>query len=140
MLRVPDAARFAVALLPTALKKGYVHRTLIAFNAACMHEFLSRSAVLDEGTVAYVLPALLEALSQRAEQPSTEAIVRTLTHRLWFSFNIASPKAWHLHPPWGSVPKMSPSSQGAQSYRRGYGGLREPRGDGAVYHSPIVAL
>jgi len=64
MLRNPDIARFVASLLPIAMKDGYSHRVLVAFNAACLHDFLLRSSQLDEGTVAYLLPALLEPLQQ----------------------------------------------------------------------------
>ena len=64
MLRNTDIARFVASLLPIATKGGYSHRVLVAFNAACLHDFLLRSSQLDEGTVAYLLPALLEPLQQ----------------------------------------------------------------------------
>lgn len=62
MLRNSDVARFVTSLLPTAMKGGFSHRVLLAFNAACLHDFILRSRVLDEGTLAYLLPALLEPL------------------------------------------------------------------------------
>lgn len=62
MLKNTDVARFVASLLPTAMKGGYSHRVLLAFNAASLHDFIMRSSQLDEGTVAYLLPALLEPL------------------------------------------------------------------------------
>jgi U3 small nucleolar RNA-associated protein 10 len=62
MLRNSDVARFVTSLLPIAMKDGYSHRVLLAFNAACLHDFILRSRTLDEGTLAYLLPALLEPL------------------------------------------------------------------------------
>ena len=46
------------------MKEGRCHRVLLAFNAACLHDFMSRNQSLDEGTLAYLLPALLEPLQQ----------------------------------------------------------------------------
>ncbi|KAJ2923032.1 hypothetical protein H1R20_g14063, partial [Candolleomyces eurysporus] len=85
MLRNSDLARFVTALLPTALreqqiqgkeprkgKRGvYVHRTLLAFNAATVNEFIKRSKKLDEGTGVMLVSALLEPLQQ---QKGEEAI------------------------------------------------------------------
>lgn len=62
MLRSSDVGRFVTSLLPTALKAGYSHRVLLAFNAASLHDFILRSKSLDEGTIAYLLPALLYPL------------------------------------------------------------------------------
>ncbi|KAF8654764.1 hypothetical protein AX16_003419 [Volvariella volvacea WC 439] len=58
-----DVARFITSLLPNALSLGVVHRTLITFNAAVLHGFVSRSKNLDESTVAYLLPAILKPLT-----------------------------------------------------------------------------
>jgi U3 small nucleolar RNA-associated protein 10 len=46
------------------MKEGRCHRVLLAFNAACLHDFILRNQSLDEGTLAYLLPALLEPLQQ----------------------------------------------------------------------------
>ncbi|KAF9468309.1 hypothetical protein BDZ94DRAFT_1246474 [Collybia nuda] len=62
MLRNSDVARFVTSLLPIAMKGGFSHRVLLAFNAASLHDFILRSRALDEGTLAYLLPALLEPL------------------------------------------------------------------------------
>lgn len=75
MLKNSDASRFITSLLPSALKGGYTHRTLLAFNAATLHDFIARSKTLDEGTLAYMLPALLEPLQHRADIPLKDAIV-----------------------------------------------------------------
>lgn len=63
------------SLLPTAIKEGHSHRVLLAFNAATLHEFLRRSRDLDEGTLAYLLPAFLEPL-KHGPQSGKDAIVR----------------------------------------------------------------
>jgi U3 small nucleolar RNA-associated protein 10 len=52
------------SLLPSAMKAGRCHRVLLAFNAACLHDFILHGQSLDEGTLAYLLPALLEPLQQ----------------------------------------------------------------------------
>ena len=75
MLRNADLARLVTSLLPTALKNGVSHRVLLAFNAATLHEFITRSKELDEGTMAYLLPALLEPLQQKSLAPSQDSIV-----------------------------------------------------------------
>src|SRR6266478_1312244 len=62
MLKNTDVARFITSLLPSALKHNRVHRALVTFNAACINDFITRSKVLDQGTVAFLLPALLEPL------------------------------------------------------------------------------
>ncbi|KAF8064012.1 hypothetical protein FPV67DRAFT_198389 [Lyophyllum atratum] len=64
MLRNSDVSRFVTSLLPSALNEARSHRVLLAFNAACLHDFISWSQVLNEGTVAYLLPALLAPLQQ----------------------------------------------------------------------------
>ncbi|KAG5336970.1 hypothetical protein C0989_011380 [Termitomyces sp. Mn162] len=70
-----DVSRFVTSLLPlpSALKENRSHRVLLAFNAACLHDFVSRSKALDEGTVAYLLPALLEPL--QSTPPIKDAIL-----------------------------------------------------------------
>ncbi|KAG5718058.1 U3 small nucleolar RNA-associated protein 10, partial [Termitomyces sp. T112] len=73
MLRNTDVSRFVTSLLPSALKENRSHRVLLAFNAACLHDFVSRSKALDEGTVAYLLPALLEPL--QSTPPIKDAIL-----------------------------------------------------------------
>ena len=80
MLRNTDIARFVASLLPIVMKGGYSHRLLLAFNAACLYDFLLRSSQLDEGTVAYLLPALLESL--RKVPVNRDAVV----HRCYVYF------------------------------------------------------
>jgi hypothetical protein len=64
MLANTDVARFVTALLPNAIKNGYAHRTLVAFNATNLHDYITRSIVLDQGLLAFLLPALLEPLHE----------------------------------------------------------------------------
>ncbi len=75
MLKNTDLARFVTALLPIALKKGVVHPVLIAFNAATLHDFIKRSKSLNEGTVAYLVPALLEPLQQKPRKLSKDVVI-----------------------------------------------------------------
>ncbi|CAK5279397.1 unnamed protein product, partial [Mycena citricolor] len=69
MLKNADATHFVVNLLPSALKGGYSHHTLLAFNAATVHDYLKRAKSLDEGTLALLLSAFLEPLSSKFEAP-----------------------------------------------------------------------
>lgn len=38
---------------------SFYHRTLVAFNAATMHDYIASSPALDEGILAFLLSALL---------------------------------------------------------------------------------
>jgi U3 small nucleolar RNA-associated protein 10 len=83
MLKDSDLARFVSSLLPTAIKKGVVHPTIIAFNAATLHDFIKRSKSIDEGTLAHILPALLEPLHQIQKNTVKDAVVRCLCTALF---------------------------------------------------------
>lgn len=74
MQQYPDIARFVVRLLPNGLKGQYVHRTLVAFNAAVLHDFL-REATLSQEALAYLLPALLEPL-QKSHLTTESTIIK----------------------------------------------------------------
>jgi len=75
MLKDSDFTRFVTSLLPVAVNKGLVHRTLIAFNVATLHDFIKRSKSVDEGTIAHLLPALLEPLTEKRGQMVKDAVV-----------------------------------------------------------------
>ncbi|KAJ7178741.1 armadillo-type protein [Mycena crocata] len=75
MLKNSDATRFIVNLLPTGIKGNCSHHTLLAFNAATIHDYLTRTKGLDEGTLALLLPALLEPLQNRSEAVSKDTIL-----------------------------------------------------------------
>ncbi|CAA7262090.1 unnamed protein product [Cyclocybe aegerita] len=75
MLKNDEVARFVASLLPTGVKKDLIHRTLVAFYAATMHEFITRSKSLKEGTVAYILPALLEPLQRKVKLTSGDVVL-----------------------------------------------------------------
>ncbi|KAJ7303711.1 hypothetical protein DFH08DRAFT_986112 [Mycena albidolilacea] len=64
MLKNSDATRFIVKLLPTAITASYSHHTLLAFNSATIHDYLTRTKTLDEGTL---LPTLIEPPRQRSD-------------------------------------------------------------------------
>lgn len=91
MLVNADVARFVASLLPEAIKNGYVHQTLLAFNAATLHDFIFRAKSLDEGTVAFLLPGLLEPLQNRSHGASKDAILgsyillASLSHKIELS-------------------------------------------------------
>lgn len=93
MLRNSDVARFVASLLPSAIKEGSVHRVQLAFNAATLHEFIKRSKSLDEGTLAYLIPALLEPLQQKTPAPTKDAILGSyiLLAALSQKYQIAAP-------------------------------------------------
>ena len=76
MLRNTDVARFVASLLPSAVKTNRLHRVLLMFNAACLHDFITKSKSLDEGTVAFLLPALLEPLESNNHEHLQDTIVR----------------------------------------------------------------
>ncbi|PPQ90282.1 hypothetical protein CVT25_013107 [Psilocybe cyanescens] len=68
MLKNSDLARFVISLLPVAVKKGLGHHVLFAFNAATLYDFIKRSKSMSEGTMAYLLPGLLEPLQQKGKK------------------------------------------------------------------------
>lgn len=65
MLNRPDLARFIVQLLPDALDLSNslaVHRSLVAFSTGALAEYIARHPKIDEGTIAFVLPACVRML------------------------------------------------------------------------------
>ncbi|KAF8630264.1 hypothetical protein AX17_005450 [Amanita inopinata Kibby_2008] len=77
MLRNTDVARFVTSLLPFAIKENRVHRVLLTFNAATLHDFITRSKNMNEGTVAFLLPALLEPLQSATHRLLEDSILGT---------------------------------------------------------------
>jgi U3 small nucleolar RNA-associated protein 10 len=76
MLRNSDVARFISSLLPDAIKDGHMHRTLVIFHAATLHDYITSSQSLNEGTVAFLLPAILQPLqAQNGKFGSKDSIV-----------------------------------------------------------------
>ncbi|KAG1852147.1 hypothetical protein DFJ58DRAFT_791745 [Suillus subalutaceus] len=88
-------ARFIASLLPTAMRGSCSHRTLVAFNAATMHDYIASSSALDEGIVAFLLSALLAPFqtshndaNATASLPSTMpyyVLLSTLSHKVSLS-------------------------------------------------------
>ncbi|KAI5990429.1 hypothetical protein EDD15DRAFT_2388798 [Pisolithus albus] len=62
MVSSVEVARFVAELLPAAVGCSYSHHTLLAFNAATMHDYISSVSRLDDGMLAFILPALLTPL------------------------------------------------------------------------------
>ncbi|KDQ54552.1 hypothetical protein JAAARDRAFT_135194 [Jaapia argillacea MUCL 33604] len=71
MLRNVDLARFATSLLSHSLKNGHCHRTLVVFHTSVVLDYIVRSKHLDEGTMAFLLPSILEPLQQSASVKSS---------------------------------------------------------------------
>ncbi|KAF8889071.1 hypothetical protein BD779DRAFT_1714897 [Infundibulicybe gibba] len=82
MLRSSDIARFVTSLLPDAMKGGYSHRTLLAFNAASLHDYLLRLKSLDEGIAAFILPALLVPLENDPIRMPFYILLSTLSQKI----------------------------------------------------------
>ncbi|KAI6037989.1 hypothetical protein EDC04DRAFT_2699173 [Pisolithus marmoratus] len=66
-----EVARFTTELLPTAVRCSYFHRTLLAFNTATMHDYISSVPSLDDGMLAFILPALLTPLQTPSKDMNT---------------------------------------------------------------------
>lgn len=77
MLREKELARLVVSLLPEALSDSSLHRTLVSFNLSTILELLTRAEQkeLDAGTLAFLLPALLEPL-KAASLGTSEALLK----------------------------------------------------------------
>ena len=54
-----DLARFIASLLTSALDKGRVHRSLVAFSTGTLAEYISRLKKIDEGVLAILLPSCI---------------------------------------------------------------------------------
>ncbi|KAF9238673.1 hypothetical protein BU15DRAFT_88298 [Melanogaster broomeanus] len=85
MVSNTEVARFAVNLLPTAIKCSQSHRTLLAFHAATIHDYISSVPTLDDGILALILPALLTPF-QAVQKDANVALgsfvlLCTLSHR-----------------------------------------------------------
>src|ERR1700742_4044712 len=66
MLRNVVVARFVASALPKAIKERTAHRTLIAFHTSVLLEYISRAKALDDASLAFLLPAMLEPLHEGA--------------------------------------------------------------------------
>ncbi|KAK1226193.1 snoRNA-binding rRNA-processing protein utp10 [Marasmius sp. AFHP31] len=77
-------ARQIASFLPNAIKHERTHRTLIAFNAATLHDFITQSQTLDEGSLAYLLPALVDPLQNETSKDAilgSYVLIATLSQR-----------------------------------------------------------
>ena len=74
MLRNVTLARFVASGLTKAVKEQTVHRALVAFHTAAVFEYLSRIKVLNDGVLAFLLPAMLEPLQESAAR--TDALTK----------------------------------------------------------------
>jgi hypothetical protein len=113
MHRNSDFARFIISLLPNATKRGpeFVHGTLVAFNAATLHDFISRTGhsnkrdALDESLVVQLVDALLVPLTCMRNSPGATArpMGESIVRALLFSFSEdvfdSAVIARILHPP-----------------------------------------
>lgn len=89
MIKKPYLARFVVSLLPSALRTSsiMVHRSLVAFSTGVVAEYITRHPKIDEGIIAFVLPACV-AMVESAGFPSAKdaalagaILLASLSHR-----------------------------------------------------------
>ncbi|KAG1761179.1 hypothetical protein EDD22DRAFT_897736 [Suillus occidentalis] len=82
-------ARFIASLLPTAMRGSCSHRTLVAFNAATMHDYIASSPALDEGILAFLLSALLAPFQTSHSDANATlgsyVLLSTLSHKVSLS-------------------------------------------------------
>ncbi|KAG0706218.1 hypothetical protein DFH29DRAFT_902720 [Suillus ampliporus] len=82
-------ARFIASLLPTAIRGSYYNRTLVAFNAATMHDYIATLPALDEGTLAFLLSALLAPFQTSHSDANATlgsyVLLSTLSHKISLS-------------------------------------------------------
>ncbi|KAL6308934.1 hypothetical protein BKA93DRAFT_724934 [Sparassis latifolia] len=72
MSKNSDFARFVLELLPKALREDAgLHRALVAFHTGLSLDFVAHQQTLDEGAVAFLLPAFVEPLQFRPNASST---------------------------------------------------------------------
>ena len=62
MIRDNDLTRFISSLLQTALQHSCVHRALIGFHSGVFLEYTTQIKAIDEGVVAFLIPAFIEPL------------------------------------------------------------------------------
>ncbi|EPQ56067.1 hypothetical protein GLOTRDRAFT_129071 [Gloeophyllum trabeum ATCC 11539] len=62
MTRNTDLARFVASLFPSALEESSTYRALVAFHTGALLDFIAATKSLNEGQLAFVLPALLKPL------------------------------------------------------------------------------
>jgi U3 small nucleolar RNA-associated protein 10 len=71
MLRNVVVARFVASALPKAVKEKTVHHALIAFHTSVLLEYVSRAKALDDVSLVFLLPAMLEPLQESVVRSDT---------------------------------------------------------------------
>lgn len=70
-----DLARYIVSILPTALDTQVSHRSLVAFTTGTLAEYISRLSRIDEGILAFLLPACRRMFSVSDGPGSKDVVV-----------------------------------------------------------------
>jgi len=71
MLRNVVVARFVASALPKAVKEKTAHHALTAFHTSVLLEYVSRAKVLDDASLVFLLPAMLEPLQESVVRSDT---------------------------------------------------------------------
>lgn len=79
-----DLARYMVSILPTALDTRTSHRSLVALCTGTLAEYIIRLARIDEGVLAFLLPACVRMVVV-SEGPGSKDIVVFTGFRLHFT-------------------------------------------------------
>jgi U3 small nucleolar RNA-associated protein 10 len=77
MCRDLDLARFIASVLPTSLDTGTSHRSLVALYAGTLAEYINRLKHIDEGVLAFLLPACMRLIAASGEPESKDIVVFT---------------------------------------------------------------
>ena len=91
MLRNVVIARFVASALPKAVKEKTTHHALIAFHTSVLLEYVSRAKALDDVSLVFLLPAMLEPLQENIVRPDT------LTKDVVVSAPFCPSQAGHAH-------------------------------------------
>ena len=103
-----EVARFVTNLLPIAVKcmpslhvtcllltatsGSHSHRTLLAFHVATIHDYISGASSLDDGILAFILPAMLTPLqsSQKDSNLAVSSLTAESFHSKYFTYPLSS--------------------------------------------------
>lgn len=105
MRQTIDVARFVSSILPTALQRNYVHRTLVAFYVGTILDFIGKSKTLDDGVFAFLLPAILTPLQAEGKE-SKELTVGVIILTSAGSYLANLLLVGHIRPPRRPLPKI----------------------------------
>jgi U3 small nucleolar RNA-associated protein 10 len=89
MLRNVVIARFVASALPKAIKEKTAYHALIAFHTSILLEYISRAKTLNNASLVFLLPAMLEPLQESALQADSltkDVVVSTPFHPLLASW------------------------------------------------------